>query len=160
MGLSSKTLLSKTYSLACNCRKFLENWAFAPKSITKGLPQPKLWVVSKIFCGHFFSLDLAEKKLGRAFFHQNNILGFISRLRVSGPERFQFWPFFKKSRFLQKQPILVIKILDTNYNKNKKNVSSIFKLKCVVFTKKGIFWSKWPKLTFPKSRWSEMTNNS
>ena len=106
--------MSKTYSLACNCRKCLENWAFAPKSITKGVPQPKLWVVSKIFWGHFFSLDLTEKKLGQAFFHQNNILGVISRFRPSGLAKCQFWPFLPKNHFFfVKTTHFSLKILET-----------------------------------------------
>ena len=48
------------------------------KSITKGVSQPKVWVVSKIFSVHFFTLAPTEKKLGQAFFHQNNILEVFS----------------------------------------------------------------------------------
>ena len=110
MGLSSTTFLSKTNSLACNCRKCWENWTFVPKSITKGVPQPKLWAVSKIFCGHFFSLNLTYKKLWQAFFHHNNILWVISCFSPSGPGKCQFWPFLPKNHiFLQKQHILAKK---------------------------------------------------
>ena len=103
MGLSRTLFLSKTNSLACNFRKCRENWTLEPKSITKGVSQAKLWVVSKICCLHFFTLDPSEKKLRQAFFHQNNILEVISCFRPLGHAKRKFWLFFPKNHyFLQK----------------------------------------------------------
>ena len=90
MELIGTTFLSKTNSLASNFQKCPENWTLAPKSITKGVPQPKLLVISKIFCVHFFTLDPTEKKLNQAFFHRNNILRVISRFRPLGPSKCKF----------------------------------------------------------------------
>ena len=61
MEFSRTTFVAKTNSLACNFRKCRKNWILSLKSIIKGVPQPKLWVVSKIFCVHFFTLDHTEK---------------------------------------------------------------------------------------------------
>ena len=97
MELIGTTFLSKTNSLASNFQKCPENWTSAPKSITKGVPQPKLLVISKIFCVHFFTLDPTEKKLNQAFFHRNNILRVISRFRPLGPSKCKFWPFLHKN---------------------------------------------------------------
>ena len=90
MVLYRTTFLSKTNSLASNYQKCRKNWTSAPKSITKGVPQPKLLVISKIFCVHFFTLDPTEKKLTQAFFHRNNILRVISRFRPLGPSKCKF----------------------------------------------------------------------
>ena len=102
MELIGTTFLSKTNSLASNFQKCPENWTSAPKSITKGVPQPKLLVISKIFCVHFFTLDPTEKKLNQAFFHRNNILRVISRFRPLGPSKCKFWPFYQIITFLAK----------------------------------------------------------
>ena len=119
MELSWTTFLSKTNSLASNYQKCRKNWTSAPKSITKGVPQPKLWVISKIFWVHFFTLNPTEKKLGQAFFHQSNILGVVSRFRHLGPAKLKFWPFSpKKLHFLQKTTHFSKKILETNCKRN------------------------------------------
>ena len=136
MGLSSTTFLSKTNSLACNVRKCHGNWTSALKSITKGVLQPKLLVISKIFWVHFFTLDPTEKKNGQAFFHQNNISGVISRFVRLGSSKCKFWPFLQKNPiFLPKQRIFFKKILETNFHYFC-NFCQYFLLKWVVFCKK------------------------
>ena len=81
-----------------------------PKSITEGGLQPKIWVESKKFCLHFFSSHLTEKKLGQAFFHQNNILGSISLFIALRPTKLKFWPFSRHFLTLQAK----LQVLDKN----------------------------------------------
>ena len=78
-----------------NCREML-------KSITDGGLQPKIWVESKKFCLHFFSLHLTEKKLGQAFFHQNTILRVSSYFITSHPRNSNFGIFSPKIDFFAK----------------------------------------------------------
>ena len=72
------------------------------KSITDGGLQPKIWVESKKFCLHFFSLHLTEKKLGQAFFHQNTILRVSSYFITSHPRNSNFGIFSPKIYFFAK----------------------------------------------------------
>ena len=76
----------------------------APKNIAKEvpLPEPKLWVVSKMFLCAFVNLRLYLKILGQAFFHQDNILGVISFTHL-GPVKRLFRPFLPKTTHLVKK---------------------------------------------------------
>ena len=73
-----------------------------PKSITDWGLQPKIWVESKNFCLHSFSLHLTEKKLGQAFFHQDTILGVSSSSITSHPLNSNFGIFSPKIDFFAK----------------------------------------------------------
>ena len=74
-----------------------------PQKVIKLVPHPKLWVVSKVFSWHFFSLEpTTGKKLGQAFFHEYNILGVIGRFRPLGPLKRKFCPFLPKIAFFGK----------------------------------------------------------
>ena len=68
MELSRTVFLSKTNRLAYNFQKCHEKWTLAPKSVIKGVSQPKLWVVLKILCLHFFPFTLLKKSWGIHFY--------------------------------------------------------------------------------------------
>ena len=96
----------------------------------------------KVFCLHFFSLNLTEKKLGQAFFHQDTILGVSSSSITSHTLNSNFSIFSSKIDFFAKTVDFSEKCRTITPHKIEKKIAvtlSRFSQKWLFFELSGFF---------------------